>query len=363
MGATLRRLFMVFCLLATANRLAGQSLVGTWVGVQQQPDSGFVCPLPLLLQVRADSTYTLSLLDNAAAMPRATWLWRAGQLRLDTATFLARQVTLTATDLHLAGPTPMTFRRLVSGGTPPAIAALETALTNRIWQYGNRRYHLHRGGQACLETAGSDQRTLRCWTLTERDGAVFLVIKGNQIDCSRNYESPWQVLTINATELIVRQYGLDQTDTLTWRAGAGLVTGGRCGARGFQRCSNCFYAPYNQANGLTKKGPPGRFYAIRQALLTGLDSTRAPGQTGLVQVRCVVNCEGRAGEFSAQTYTANYQPAPNNPALTGPLLSLLQTQFAEGWQPGKQRHLTRPLDYVATINVRFQNGQITDVFP
>ena len=355
-----RLLIIVHCTLYIVHYSSSQSLTGAWVGVKQELDSGFACPLPLYLDVRADSTYTLSLIDNVARNPRATWSVNGQWLRLDTLLFRPKQVRLTATELSLTGSTPMLFRRVpvpgAEGATETSVRAL---LTNRIWQKGSTRYHFHGGGQACLETVDNGDRAIRCWSVVEREGSVFIIVKGNRIDCSRNYDAPMLVEKITANSLTVNIID-DKSNTAVLTALGTLPPNKRCEAIGFQLCSGCFYALSEQANYLEKKGPAGRFYAIHQRL----QSAYIPaGQTGVVQVRCFVNCEGQAGRFSATTYGPDYQLLPNNPATANQLLAVLQTHFANGWQPGRLRAVPRPLDYVATINIRFVDGRITDVFP
>ncbi|MBO0934084.1 hypothetical protein [Fibrella aquatilis] len=326
-------------------------------------DSGFACPLPLYLDVRADSTYTLSLIDNAARNPRATWAMNGQGLRLDTLLFGPKQVRLTDTELSLTGSSPMLFRRVpVVPNTDLTETAVQAWLTNRIWQKGIVRYHFHDGGQACVEAVGSRDRAIRCWSVVRRDGAIFIIVKGNRIDCSRNYDAPMLVEKMTANTLTVNEFS-DKVSRVNLMALGTLPVHKSCEPVGFQVCSSCFYEVNERANELDKKGPAGRFYAIRQRLQAAYVPGEEAGQTGVVQVRCVVNCEGEAGRFSVRTYGPHYQLLPRNGPTANQLLRILQTHFATGWQPGRVRNITRPLDYVAIINIRLVEGRITDVFP
>lgn len=354
---------IVHCTLFIMHSSSAQPITGAWVGVTQELDSGFVCPLPMYLDVRADSTYTLSLIDNAARNPRATWAMNGQWLRLDTLLFRPNQVRLTDTELRLTGSSPLLFRRLpLATNAALTEAAVQALLTNRVWQKGTVRYHFHDGGQACLETVGTSDRAIRCWSVIARGGAFFIIVKGNRTDCSRNYDAPMLVEKIENNILTVNVL-FDKSTSVVLTALGTLPAGKHCAAAGFQLCSSCFYQPNEQANELEKKGPAGRFYAIRQRLLSVYTPGKQAGQTGLVQVRCMVNCEGQAGLFSAKTYGPDYQLLPSNGPIANKLLSIMQTHFATGWQPGRIRSITRPLDYVATINIRLVDGRITDVFP
>lgn len=358
------RLFAsIHCVILFVHASLGQSLVGSWVGVEQQLDSGFVCPLPLYLQVRSDSTYTLSLIDRAATAPRATWSVNKGRVRLDTAIFLPHQVGLTATGLQIRGSTPMLFRRVQPMTMPISETTIRSLLTNRVWQQEQVHYHFHEGGQACIEHIPSGDRAIRCWTITECEGNIFIVIKGNRVDCSRNYDTPMQLLSINSKRLVISKVSAGMSQPFSLTTGALLPAGKTCEAIGFQLCSTCFYTPYEQAMTLDKKGPPGRLYAVRQRLMADFNAGNVPEQTGLVQVRCLVNCEGQAGQFTATTYGPDYQPCQLDPRITSQLLTIFRTYFATGWRPGRVRTVSRPLDYQATINIRLVNGHITDVFP
>ena len=196
-----------------------------------------------------------------------------------------------------------------------------------------------------------------------RDGAVFIVVKGNRIDCSRNYDAPMQVLGNRDNQLIVKLLLPNETQVVNLTAGETLPPGKDCAAIGFQLCSSCLHVPYEQADAFDKKGPPGRFYAVRQRLLADYKPVNVPAQTGIVQVRCLVNCEGQAGQFTAITYSSNYQQTQFDGRIVNQLLTIMRTYFATGWKPGRIQKIDRPLDYQATVNIRLVAGVITDVYP
>ena len=363
-GNWLRVFFIIHYSLSITHFAQAQSLVGSWVGVGRQIDSGFVCPLPVYLQVRSDSTYTLDLIDRAAAAPRSTWAFSGGWLRLDTAIFLPEQVRLTATELHINGAVPMQFWRVEPTTVPISEEPVRALLINRVWAgLSGKRYHFHQGGQACIEYESTGDRDSRCWTIAVRDGAVFIVVKGNRIDCSRNYDAPMQVLGNRDNQLIVKLLLPNETQVVDLTAGKTLPPGKDCAAIGFQLCSSCLHVPYEQADAFDKKGPPGRFYAVRQRLLADYKPVNVPAQTGIVQVRCLVNCEGQAGQFTAITYSSNYQQTQFDGRIVNQLLTIMRTYFATGWKPGRIQKIDRPLDYQATVNIRLVAGVITDVYP
>jgi hypothetical protein len=361
--------FVVHCSSFIVHPLQAQTLVGNWVGVGQAIDSGIVCPLPLYLQVRSDSTYTLSLIDKAATMPRATWSMAGGNLRLDTAVYKSGYFELIYDRaLRLRGAISTTFRRVSQPEKPVDVEVVRAMMTNRVCtltnpRYSNgklTRYHFHEGGRVCIEQRDGN-RAVRCWAVVERDGVVFIVIKGNQTDCSRNYSYP--MLVTGQTDKKLYLDRIEDPQKFAWELTPTevLPPGSACEAVGFQRCTDCLNSPQEQATYLHKKGPPGRFYALRERLLA--DVPPVPGQTGIVQVRCWVNCEGKAGDFRATTYGPDYRLAPLDTALTSRILTTLRTHFATGWQPGRLRDVDRPLDYEAVINIRLADGKITDVFP
>ena len=361
----LRLLFVIHCSLYIIHSSCGQSITGAWVGLETEVDSGKVCPLPLYLQLRSDSTCTMSLIDEAARAPRTTWSWNGGRLRIDTATYAPAQLRVTDTELTVSGAFPMRF-----GGVIPGYVKRDEVLKwliDRAWQCNGTRMYLHgesetTEGRACMENLKTGQQTVHCWALVARDSALFLVIRGNRTDCSRAYQSPRQVMAASATQLVIRQWTDRGWVTQTWQQPMPLRPKTSCKPVGFQTCSACFYRPFNMAVDLAKKGPPGGYFAIRQVLEKGLP-TGLPGQTGLLQIRCVVNYEGQAGQFETNGYGPDYQRKPFDNGLTKQLLSLCQTHFATGWQPGRYRGTGYPLDYAATINIRLVDGRITDVFP
>ena len=82
-------------------------------------------------------------------------------------------------------------------------------------------------------------------------------------------------------------------------------------------------------------------------------------QSGMVRIRFVVNCGGKAGRFRIIQSDENYEPFEFDTSITDQLLNI--TKSIENWKI--QYREETPVDYYMYLVFKIRNGQITEILP
>ncbi|MBC8156383.1 MAG: hypothetical protein H7Z72_26145 [Bacteroidetes bacterium] len=348
--------------------LTRERLTGTWIGVHYAWDSDFFVPTGSYLRFDTDSSYTIGALNEQEPPIRKKWSLTGGAARLDTSQFKAGAVRVDGDRLRIDGYFTLTFRRFQD--VPVSIDSVRRVLTNRVWQIGGQRLHLHDNGQACRETSApesliSGDRTIHRWSLAQHRNSVFLLVKGVQGDSMGNYEPTRQILAFGNNQ--IRAVGWDEDEqavtTQTLRPLTVTLSPGQvCEPVGFQPCRTYLYQPLSQYYSFDQRGHQERLYFIRKAF-GAYKPPSVTGQSGLLRVRFQVNCRGEAGRFELLELDEAYQKRPFDERISRQILAICRRSLSTGWLPGKDGQDTTPSDYVQFITLRLKDGAITEIFP
>ncbi len=305
---------------ACGQRLTPEQLTGTWLGVHLTYDTAFYCPLPTYLQLNADGTGTIGLIDEAVPPQPMTWTVTDDRLQLDTNRYARGQVTLLNDRLRINGLVPLEFRRYVEA--PVDVAQARDVLTNNVWTVdsldgGLRRLHLHDNRQACIENPATGHQTLHHWALVPHGRSVLLILKGNPVDSTGRYRAVLQLTALTNGQFSATGWNGRSVTNQTVRAANRLSPGAVCQPIGFQTCNSCLYRPLSMYYSFDRKGHSERLWYVRDTYRRHYQPVALPGQSGLVRIRFVVNCAGDAGQFDVLEVDAQYQKRPFDQRITG----------------------------------------------
>ena len=351
-------LFIIHSCVAQAQPPTREQLVGTWVGVRLEYDESFYRPNPVYITLGADSTYSLGLIDANSLVRRSTWSINNRTVRLDTSTYALSQWSISQRELRLTGAYPMTFRRLTDYALDSAV--VHQVLSGYSWTADSLSYHFHADGSACLKSLKTGNVAIHCWRLAQVGRSIFVVFKGNQIDCDGNFQYPLQITRLSATEIHAEGGGSQANDQLLLRREARLATNSHCEPNGFQPCRTYIFPPFNLYPYFAYRR--GRLFEIRQVVEREYKPIALPGQSGLIRFRFVVNCRGEAGRFEMLEVDENYQTCSFDPRIVKQLSSICQTKLS-GWEPGKPNGGTEPVDTICLLTFRLKDGLLTEIFP
>ncbi len=338
--------------------LSRAQLTGTWIGVHTEIGPGVYCPLPTYLDLQADGAYRLGLVDESAPARTGTWAVAGDSLQLGSNAYAPGLVTLITDTLRIGTVYPMVFRRFHDVPVDSAVA--RHRLTNRVWQSDSVTVHLHDNGRVCLENRRTGERTVHHWRLAGFGQSVFLLIQGSEHTTGGRYKPLLQVSETIANQFRATGWHGQSVTTESFRLVRSLSPGDSCRATGFQVCDNCF-SQWSSFSGYSFLSLSSR-YRIQKISHQYYQPLNLPGQTGVVQVRFVINCAGEMGLFTMRELDDNYNVCAFDTRITEQFSTLCHQQVlrsltAEATRPDEQR------DRAITLNFRLKDGRLTDIYP
>lgn len=351
-------LFILHYSLLSAQTPTREQLVGSWIGVHTEWDSDFACALPVYIQLNADSTYHLGMIDGSATRQTSTWAIHGESVRLDTIHYAPKLITLKNDLLRIGTNYPMVFHRFNDISLDSATVYHQ--LNGRVWQSDSLTLSLFANGQASLENMVTKQRTAHFWQLTLFGKSIFLLIRGNQHNRGSDYKALWQISNVSSKQMQAIGWNGCAVAAEPFRFVKNLSPGDSCRPSGFQTCDNCFrqiWAEYPLTRGQKR-------YDIVQLFAKHYQSVSQAGESGLVRVQFVVNCEGETGLIDINGFDEDYCPRQFNARITSQLLTICREHIATD-QSIRQVDTASDLfrDVSISLAFRLKDGRITEILP
>ncbi len=104
----------------------------------------------------------------------------------------------------------------------------------------------------------------------------------------------------------------------------------------------------------------GEMWALEKEVRAQYDLPVMEGQTGLVRIRFIVNCEGQAGRHRAIAMDAAYNAFEFDTKIIQKLLDI--TKSLKGWKIFKNKQ-QQPLDYYQYLIYKIKDGQLLEILP
>ncbi len=113
---------------------------------------------------------------------------------------------------------------------------------------------------------------------------------------------------------------------------------------------------FNLGEGPIYKGEKSR---ILNAFKTKYEPITGNNQNGLIRIRFIINCEGKAGRFRVLQSDYNYQQIEFDKRIVAQLLDL--TKGIENWEVLYRSEI--PVDYYMYLIFKISDGQLTEFLP
>ncbi|MFD2571229.1 hypothetical protein ACFSUS_11340 [Spirosoma soli] len=334
-----------------------EQLIGTWIGVHTEWDTDVTCPLPIYLKLETDSTYHLGMVDGSAAEKVSTWAVTNRVVRLDTIHYAPKLVQRQNDLLRIGVHYPMVFRRFQDVAIDSATAYKQ--LAGGIWQSDSLSIRLYTNGRVSLENVKTKQRTAHFWQLSRFGTSVFLVISGNSYNRDGGYKPLWQITGLSAGQFRAVSHNGRAAVPETFRFARKIPLGDSCQPSGFQPCHNCFARMWHGTLLNSDKK-----YTIKQILNTHFQPVNKPGQSGLVRVRFVINCQGERGLFEVAGFDDDYCPRTFDPQIVDQLVRICRDYIPANLSNYSSDQLIgEPLDSATSLTFKFKDGRLTDILP
>lgn len=341
----------------TAQPLTQETLIGKWIGVHTEFDNTLFCPLPTYLDLRVDGAFNLGIVDGTTNPKTLTWHVKSGQLQLDAFTYATELVTLKNDVLQIGQRYPMVFRRFQD--VPIDSVAAFRMLNGRVWQTDSLRLLLFGDGKLLWENRQTNQRTVHCWRLANFGTSVFLVTRGTASTCEGDYKPLWQIEQLGKQQFKAIGWNGRAVASETFRLVRAIKPDEQPKPSGFQPCENCFgHVGYSFAEPIPRRLEP-KLYSIRKTFEQLYKPVVVNGQSGLIQVRFAVNCNGEAGMFNVKGFDENYQSRTFDQQITEQLVAICRHNLLPDWRrDGVPNHV----DTAVLLNFQLRDGVITNIF-
>jgi hypothetical protein len=113
---------------------------------------------------------------------------------------------------------------------------------------------------------------------------------------------------------------------------------------------------YNFGKGLQYKGEK---ITITEYFKNGLKTKEKIGETGVLTIRFIVNCNGQTGRFRIQGMDNDYNEKKFGDNLANQVLTM--TSKLDGWIAGELEG--KKYDYYQYLAIRFENGKLIEIMP
>ena len=113
---------------------------------------------------------------------------------------------------------------------------------------------------------------------------------------------------------------------------------------------------FNLGKGPTYSGEKSR---VLNTFKTNYKPRRDKKENGLIRIRFIVNCEGKAGRFRVLQSDFDYQEKEFNKEIVSQLLNI--TKGIENWDVFKRNEM--PIDYYMYLIFKITNGELTEILP
>ncbi|MEM8568704.1 MAG: hypothetical protein AAGF85_19765 [Bacteroidota bacterium] len=115
-----------------------------------------------------------------------------------------------------------------------------------------------------------------------------------------------------------------------------------------------------QYYGLGEKTYKGEKWAIEHRFIEKYQAPNLSGQTGLIRIRFIVNCEGESGRFRLIGMDSDYKAKSFDPKITDQLMDI--TKSLDGWKTFNRKSGT-PLEYYQYLIFKIKDGQLKEILP
>ena len=358
-------LFLLMCLAGWLQSAKAQlqiptreQLIGTWIGVHSEWETDFTCPLPTYIKLDADSTYHLGMVDGSAKERISTWAIHDERMRLDTIHFAPRLVTIQSSLLRIGANYPMVFRRFTDVTIDSARAYQQ--VSGRVWQSDSLIIYLYADGKAALENPVTKQRTAHFWRLAQLDQSVFLVIQGNQYTRNRGYKPLWQIVSLSPKQIQAIGWNGCEIASEAFRYVRNLALGETFVPSGFQPCSSCFSRKWRESS----ISHSDKRYDLTQLFMKTYQPISHPGESGLIRIQFVVNCEGEHDLFELRGFDEAYCQKTFDNRITSQLLTICRERVATDPTLRQVNNADDLVpDVAVTLTFRLKDGRLIDILP
>lgn len=331
---------------------------GTWIGGAFKHDKDFYIPSNYVLEFKKDTLYFKNL-KGTKSFKNGIQLSK-DSITLDTTSYPIRKFYIKNDQLSFLDK--IEAHRLIETKTIN-VQEFEDFLLSKDWQINNEsgifRFSKEEKRLQFINTNSNEYHTY-CYEFITFQNALFLIKKGNQLACNQNYQFWEQVLSYDENNIYTfgfRDGGFKKIQYTSVRRSETEIK-----PVSFQLCNQY----------INKNFPGDRYYYQGTSYNGGLyhirkifkENYKVPDgstESGIFQVRFVVNCEGKAGMYETQAFDTNYQHKEFSAEVANQIFEI--TKNLQDWIPGRKPKSDKAIDTYIYLSFRIKNGKIIRIYP
>ncbi|MFD2565467.1 hypothetical protein [Aquimarina rubra] len=198
-----------------------------------------------------------------------------------------------------------------------------------------------------------------CFEILSYKNTAFLLKKGNQIACNRDYQFIEQIISVSEKEIVTFGFVDGVFKNIVYKASK---VPENLKPAVFQLC-NQYINKNNPRDRYYYHGTEynGGLYHIRKIVDQQYNAPEGSKESGIFQVRFVVNCEGKAGMFEHQAFDYDYKLKKFSEAIGNQILEIVKGM--QDWIPGRHPKTDQIIDTYIYLSFRIKDGKIIRIYP
>ncbi len=336
------------------------NIVGAWMGGGFEFDKEVYLPVAQMMQFDSNGTYYGQWMNNTE-MDTFEWRIHNDSLQVDTSAFSLHDFDIKREQFAWGERYTRHYHRM--DDYPVLVMdtlSAQEILQRSTWVDGKEQLHFRKDHKFQMITDPKEGYASYCYRIDQFDGHLLLVKHGNQQECGVAYQFLEHIVQLDENQLTVIRWQGTDFEQVTYRAKA-FKEEAFAKTKAFQLCNpyTYLYSPYQRFSA-RKVEYPGGLYSINKIFTEKYKPPRnAEGETGLIRIRFVVNCEGKAGMYEMLQLDRNYQIRKFDKRISRQLLQICRE--LQGWKP-PEKVRGEVMDVYKFLTIKLKNGKIVEVF-
>ncbi len=334
--------------------LSKETAHGEWLIQAAHLDNGFYRPITRELSFREDSLHLKSLSVESKTSYKLEFI--QDSLLFDTLAFPIRRYRVNGDKLY--------FGKWLAHRTIPSDPVdtfkFRELLLSSYWENEKGVFYFGKDYKIKYIPKGTDTYLMHCFELISYGDKVFLLKKGNQLACDGDFQFIEQILSVSENQ--IEAFGFVDGDFKKITYNAVPKPQKSVDPVSFQLCN-----PY-----INKNYPVDRYYGkgteyngglyhIRKIFTEAYKVPEGSKESGIFQVRFVVNCKGKAGMFEKQAFDYDYNLKEFSDTISNQIFEI--TKGLQDWIPGRNQRTNKVMDTYIYISFRIKDGKIIRIYP
>ncbi len=334
-----------------------ENTTGIWIGSHLYLDKGFYKPYPQILEFGADTLYYKNF-ENETRFKNAISFTR-DSIKLDDNAYPIRKFYIQNETLNFAR---IMAQRIQKTEETVDIVKFDMLLSSSDWKIRNNpgtyRFNSREKNFQLINTNGT--YTKYCYELISYADKVFLLKKGNQLDCDRDYQFIEQVISYDENSIETYGFHVEEFSINKYQKISKVQDDLKL--VDFQLCNKYLNKSY-PSDRYYGKGTTynGGLYNIRKIFKESYKAPQGSTESGIFQVRFVVNCQGKAGMYETQAFDNDYKLKEFSDVIADQIFEI--TRSLQDWTPGRKSKSNETIDTYIYLSFRIKDGKIIRIYP